>query len=190
MQNLEEWLLPLIGEDTDGDYLIFDCPGQIELYTHLNIMRQFVEHLESWSFRICGIFTIDSHFVTDGTKFIAGAMTALSSMINLQIPYISVLTKLDLLRKKDRKRLEAYIEPDPEVLLSSIPDNPWNKNFLDLTATLGRVLEEYSLVKFVPLNLKKSSHMENLILTADMIMGVSEDAEVKVKDFDPPEEED
>ena len=33
-------------EDYDDDYIIFDCPGQIELYTHLPTMRQFVDQLE------------------------------------------------------------------------------------------------------------------------------------------------
>ena len=27
-------------DDEDDDYVIFDCPGQIELYTHLPIMKQ------------------------------------------------------------------------------------------------------------------------------------------------------
>lgn len=30
----------------DDDYLIFDCPGQIELYNHLSVFKSFVEHLK------------------------------------------------------------------------------------------------------------------------------------------------
>ena len=37
-----EWLIEQLEEDEDDDYLIFDCPGQIELYTHLPVMRQLV----------------------------------------------------------------------------------------------------------------------------------------------------
>ena len=39
-----------LGED-DDDYILFDCPGQIELYTHMNLMRRFVDILQQWNFR-------------------------------------------------------------------------------------------------------------------------------------------
>ena len=47
-----EWLIEQLGEDEDDDYIIFDCPGQIELYTHLPIMKQLVDNLEKWNFRV------------------------------------------------------------------------------------------------------------------------------------------
>ena len=39
-----------LGEE-DDDYILFDCPGQIELYTHMNVMRRFVDVLQQWNFR-------------------------------------------------------------------------------------------------------------------------------------------
>jgi GTPase SAR1 family protein len=38
-------------EGIDDDYIIFDCPGQIELYTHMNVMKRLVDTLQSWDFR-------------------------------------------------------------------------------------------------------------------------------------------
>jgi len=91
------WLHEQLGEDVDGDYYLFDCPGQIELYTHLGLMKTFIHTLESWSFRVCGVYTIDAHFLTDGTKFIAGAMSGKIEselkMFSLSFPR-SVLTKI------------------------------------------------------------------------------------------------
>lgn len=190
MDNLEAWLLPEIGEDYDGDYLIFDCPGQIELYTHMDLMKRFVTQLEQWNFRVCGIFTIDAHFLTDGSKFIAGSLVALSTMVNLEIPHMNILTKMDLLSKSDRKNVERFLEPDAQDLLQEEAETPWNTKFLKLSEALGRVLDDYSLVKFVPLDIRKASNMENILLIADMVMGVSEDADVKVKDFEEPDEDD
>lgn len=189
LENLESWLLPEIGEEYDGDYLIFDCPGQIELYTHMDLMKRFIQQLEQWSFRVCGIFTVDAHFLTDGSKFIAGSLVALSTMINLEIPHLNVLTKMDLLSKSDRKNIERYLEPDARDLLLEERETPWNAKFLRLSDALGKVLDDYSLVKFVPLDIRKSSNVENILLIADMTLGVSEDADVKVKDFDPEETE-
>ena len=68
------WLLEQIEEDVDDDYIIFDCPGQIELYTHLPLMRQFVEQLDKWNFRTCGVFLVDAQFLIDTAKFFSGVL--------------------------------------------------------------------------------------------------------------------
>jgi GTPase SAR1 family protein len=66
-----DWLEEQLG-DVDDDYLLFDCPGQIELYTHLPVMRKLVDMLQKWNFRICVVFMIDSQFMVDGAKFLSG----------------------------------------------------------------------------------------------------------------------
>ena len=35
-----EWLEEQIGALGPDDYVLFDCPGQLELYTHLDIMNR------------------------------------------------------------------------------------------------------------------------------------------------------
>ena len=66
----------------DDDYYLFDCPGQIELYTHMKVMRRFVDILQTWNFRLCGVFLVDSHFMVDGATFLSGTMSI--SMIRYQ----------------------------------------------------------------------------------------------------------
>ncbi|KAI8442496.1 hypothetical protein MSG28_005985 [Choristoneura fumiferana] len=80
-----DWLEEQLG-DVDDDYLLFDCPGQIELYTHLPVMRKLVDLLQKWNFRICVVFMVDSQFMVDGAKFLSGTMAALSVMVNLELP--------------------------------------------------------------------------------------------------------
>jgi GPN-loop GTPase len=92
----------------DDDYIIFDCPGQIELYTHLPVMRQLVEQLEHWNFRVCGVFLLDAQFLVDTPKFFSGVLTALSVMVTLEIPHVNVMSKIDLLSRKDKNDLEKY----------------------------------------------------------------------------------
>lgn len=58
--------------DVDDDYILFDCPGQIELYTHLPVIKKLVDQLEKWNFRLCVVFMIDSQFMVDGAKFLSG----------------------------------------------------------------------------------------------------------------------
>lgn len=57
--------------------------GQIELYTHSNIMRQLVECLHRLGYRVCGVYLLDSQFVQDSAKFFAGVMSAMSAMLQL-----------------------------------------------------------------------------------------------------------
>lgn len=49
--------------DFNDDYLIFDLPGQIELYTHVPVMRQFVSFLEDKGYRMTGVYLLDSQFI-------------------------------------------------------------------------------------------------------------------------------
>ena len=80
--------------------------GQIELYTHIPVMRQLVDHLQARDFRICGVFIIDSQFMIEPSKFVSGLLSALSAMVTLEICHVNVMTKLDILSKSARKRLE------------------------------------------------------------------------------------
>ena len=46
----QEWLQEALGEEED-DYILFDCPGQIELYTHMTVMKRLISFLHDWNFR-------------------------------------------------------------------------------------------------------------------------------------------
>merc|ERR1719244_1230506 len=121
----------------------------------MNVMRKFVDQLQQWNFRVCGVFLIDSHFMVDGGKFISGAMAALSVMVNLEVPHVNVLSKIDLLSASGRKQLERYLEPDTYTLTSELKGTSGilGQRYGDLTNALGRVLDDYSLVKFFPLDI-------------------------------------
>ncbi len=80
--------------------------GQIELYTHIPAMRQLVNQLQKWDFRLCGVFLLDSQFLVEPAKFFSGVMTALSSMVTLELPHINVLSKMDLLDQASRRQVE------------------------------------------------------------------------------------
>lgn len=81
-------------------------PGQIELYTHLQAGRDLINLLQSWNFRICSVFMVDSQFMIDGPKFLSGTMAALSVMANMELPHVNVLSKMDLLTKTSRSYLD------------------------------------------------------------------------------------
>lgn len=52
----------------EHSFFFFFFAGQIELYTHLPVMKQLVEQLQQWEFRVCGVFLVDSQFMVETFK--------------------------------------------------------------------------------------------------------------------------
>jgi len=185
IQNID-WLSEQLGQDED-DYILFDCPGQIELYTHLPTMRQLVDTLQNWNFRVCGVFLLDSQFMVETSKFFSGALAALSAMVTLEVPHINVLSKLDLLNKKALKRIGRYLEPDPHLLMEEDGSKIWGAKYRKLSETIGKLMDDFNLVSFMPLNINDEETIENLMHCIDNAIQYGEDLDVRTKDFEDAE---
>ncbi|KAL3268137.1 hypothetical protein HHI36_007264 [Cryptolaemus montrouzieri] len=186
-----DWLHDKIGDQED-DYILFDCPGQIELYTHLTAMKKLVIQLQNWNFNICSVFLVDVQFMTDGAKFLSGTMAALSVMVNLELPHVNILSKMDLLSKAARKRLDRFLDPDSHAILGDIElsgNTAFNEKHRKLSEAIGSLIEDYSLVRFVPLNLKDLESITDVLITIDNVIQFGEDQDVKTNDFEAIDEE-
>ncbi|CEO98252.1 GPN-loop GTPase 3 [Plasmodiophora brassicae] len=168
-----EWLTDQLGDYAD-DYLIFDCPGQIEIYTHINVMRSFVQTLERMGYRTCGVFLLDSIFVSDSSKFIAGMLSCLSTMVQLELPHVNVLSKCDLL--KDKKSLDTFLDSDLPVIMSSLNATMSGK-LLRLNQSIGELIDEYSMVSFVPLDPNDDDSITYILSSIDHAIQYGEDLE-------------
>lgn len=186
-----DWLHERLGEQED-DYILFDCPGQIELYTHLTAIRKLVRMLQLWNFNICSVFLIDVQFMTDGAKFLSGTMSALSVMVNLELPHVNILSKMDLLGKTAKRQLDKFLEPDSHAIMGDIEatSSKFNEKHRKLTEAIGKLIEDYSLVRFIPLNLKDEENISDVLITIDNILQYGEDLDVKTKDFEDDENKD
>ncbi|XP_064612878.1 GPN-loop GTPase 3-like [Liolophura sinensis] len=186
-----DWLYEQI-DDIDDDYIIFDCPGQIELYTHIPVMKNLVDQLQQWDFRVCGVYLIDSQFMIEPSKFVSGMLTALSTMVNLEIPHVNIMSKLDLLSKKAKKSLDRYLEPDLLSLLNEdLDESNVSKKFAKLNAVIAQMIDDYSLVKFFPLDQTDEDSVLDISLLIDNAIQYGEDLEPKEpKDFGDEEDPD
>lgn len=99
-ENLDDWLGEELEPYGDDDYLIFDCPGQIELYSHVSVFRTFVDFLKHDGWNVCVVYCLDSQFASEVPKYIAGCLSALSAMVQLELPHVNVLTKMDICKNK------------------------------------------------------------------------------------------
>ncbi|DAZ99798.1 TPA: hypothetical protein N0F65_001307 [Lagenidium giganteum] len=172
VQNLD-WLQDLLTEYSDDDYFIFDCPGQIELYSHLPVMKQLCDALKDWGFAICGVYLIDSLFIADPAKFISGVLCSLSAMVQLELPHINVLTKCDLV---DEKELSKYLDPSSGYLLENLA-NSSDPKWRPLSTAICNVINDFSMVAFVPMNINKEESVEAVLMHVDHAINFGEDLE-------------
>jgi GTPase SAR1 family protein len=93
-----DWLKNKIDKLKDH-YLLFDFPGQVELYTHHESVKNIVQKMVQWDFRLAAVHLVDSHYCSDPSKFIAVLLTSLSTMLQVALPHINVLSKADLIEK-------------------------------------------------------------------------------------------
>uniref|UniRef100_A0A4W3HG05 GPN-loop GTPase 3 n=1 Tax=Callorhinchus milii TaxID=7868 RepID=A0A4W3HG05_CALMI len=173
-----DWLGESLGHVED-DYVLFDCPGQIELYTHLPVMRQLVEQLQQWEFHVCGVFLVDSQFMVESFKFISGAMAALSAMVSLEIPQVNVMTKMDLLSKKAKREIEKYLDPDMYSLMHDSKDSWRSKKFRKLTKAICGLIDDYSMVRFLPFDQSDEESVNIVLQHIDFSIQYGEDFEVR-----------
>ncbi|GAO17804.1 uncharacterized protein UV8b_02097 [Ustilaginoidea virens] len=119
MENLD-WLTEALDNLTEEYLIIFDMPGQIELYTHIPILPALVKYLSrpgSLDIRVAAVYLLEATFVVDRAKFFAGTLSAMSAMLMLEVPHINVLSKMDLVKGQVRKKdLKRFLTPDSGLL--------------------------------------------------------------------------
>eukprot|EP00252_Welwitschia_mirabilis_P000077 TRINITY_DN10049_c0_g2_i2.p1 TRINITY_DN10049_c0_g2~~TRINITY_DN10049_c0_g2_i2.p1 ORF type:complete len:126 (-),score=30.23 TRINITY_DN10049_c0_g2_i2:251-628(-) len=109
-------------------------------------------------------------------------MSSLSAMIQLELPHVNVLTKMDLVRNK--KEVDKFLDPDPKLLLSELNVH-MAPRFAKLNCALAELLDGYSMVNFLPLDIRKENSIQYVLSHIDNAIQFGEDADVKVRDFDP-----
>lgn len=183
----KDWLEDKLDQFIDDDYVVFDLPGQIELYTHFPFMRDLIHLLQNWDFRVQALYFLDSQFMSDAPKFFGGCLTALSCMIQLEVSHINVMSKMDLVSSAERARLEEHMFPDTDKLSEELSQHTGPRH-LRLNAAMGGLLEDFNMVSFVPLNITDNDSIAYLLLQADTALQYEEEIEVRAKEQEEPEQ--
>lgn len=190
LENIE-WLEDKLDAFIDNDYVIFDLPGQIELYTHFPFMRQLIMKLQRWDYRIQALYFLDSQFMADASKFFGGCLTALSAMIQLEVPHLNVMSKMDLANNMQRQQIDEYLFPDVENLVNELSMRT-GPRFLNLNKAMGALLDDFSMVSFVPLDITDNDSIATILSMADQALQYDDEIEPKLvvpEELDPDEED-
>lgn len=211
MENLDFLTDPL--EEVTEDYLIvFDMPGQIELYTHVPILPNLVKVLMqgSLNIRMCAAYLLEATFVVDRPKFFAGTLSAMSAMMMLEMPHINILSKMDLIKGQVAKRdLKRFVDVDADL----IDDDPArktaneddNKKYQDPASTeslmsgsafhklnkaVAELIDGFSMVSFLKLDVQDEDSLGAVLSYIDDAIQFHEAQEPKEpKEYDVDVEE-
>jgi len=195
-------------------YLLFDFPGQVELFTHSASVRNIAARVsKELDIKLCAVQLIDAYYCTDASKFIAASLLTTTTTIRLELPIVNILSKIDLLNQygkmpynleyfmecQELDRLVDYIdgqnldEEGVEDEDKRIPTNGSYTSYLDdeeyqlarskkyhsnffrryqkLHQLLCEVIDDYSLINFVPLNISDAVSVGRVLSKIDRANG-------------------
>jgi hypothetical protein len=173
LQN-SDWLKDELDGFVEDDYIILDCPGQVELYSHLPIMHDLVNLLKMWGFRVCSVYLLDALFVLEPSKFISGCLLSLSCMLQLELPHVNVITKCDI---ADKEQIERILDSEGAWMVNSMDKHSSGK-LRGLTEAMSSVVDDYMMVSFVMLDVTDEESIEDVLLKTDQAIQYGKDDDI------------
>ncbi|GBG78431.1 hypothetical protein CBR_g26460 [Chara braunii] len=170
-----DWLkekLQLIAKD---HYLLFDFPGQVELFTlHNNAKNIIAEMTNQWDYRLTAVHLVDAHLCSDPGKYLSALLLSLNTMLHLELPHVNVLSKIDLIEKYGKLAfgLDFYTDVlDLSYLQYHMNQDASHAKYRKLTAALCGVVEDFGLVNFTTLNIQDKESVNDLMKLVDKSNG-------------------
>ncbi|KAK2624416.1 hypothetical protein QTJ16_006366 [Diplocarpon rosae] len=174
-QNID-WLekgLSELGED----YVLFDCPGQVELYTHHSSLRNIFFRLQKLGYRLVVLHLSDSYCLTIPSLYISNLILSLRAMLQMDLPHLNVLTKIDKISSysslpfnldfytevQDLSYLLPYLQEESSVMAGS--------KFEGLNTAIAELVESFGLVGFETLAVEDKKSMMHLLQVIDRAGG-------------------
>ena len=171
-----DWLLNKIHSHKDIFYLIFDTPGQIEIFTlsssFKNICKILTNEKESKIHLTC-VNLVESINICDMPKYLFSVLSVLNAMINLALPQVNLISKADLIKsfKKDTDipfDLDFFKTPsDCEQLNYYIDSTNVNPRFKNLNKKISEFISDYGLVSFSLFDISNVKHLNRAAYLAD-----------------------
>ncbi len=107
------------------------------------------------------VYCADGTFINEPAKYIAACLTALSTMTQLNVPHLNVLTKCDKIKQaqKDKEEddeeetlLDQIVQLGASECLSNV-NQFFSPKYFELNKKIVEVIENFNLVQYIPLNI-------------------------------------
>lgn len=184
-----EWLKDQVLDHAE-EFIIFDLPGQLELFLNSDSLRSVLSRLgenlgvdangDERRLKVGMVELFDSHYIQDPYKYLSACTYSLVSMINLELPHINVLSKADLIGNStsldfslDYYTSCADLTPLENKLTGATSNSfpHFSSRFSKLTKNLCSMLENYAMTSFIPLEISDKASVGNLVAMIDKCLG-------------------
>ena len=202
LQEMSDNIDELHLEDFEDDFFVFDCPGQIELFLHSDILQKCVEKVKNFS-KVAIVYLFDSSNFLNNQKLLYTLLCSTISTYRFNLPVLNVISKADLLEEdildritsgqdlfEEEQRIENIsneesIDSKQKGSEFENKDNALNsKSSFDqknnrMISSMMEYINNNSMMNFFPINWKDESTAENLLLFLDNILQRYDDEEPK-----------
>ncbi|MFQ6134198.1 MAG: ATP/GTP-binding protein [Nitrososphaerales archaeon] len=155
------------------DYVIFDTPGQVELFAYRQSGPFFVENFDCETRSV--IFLFDSTLVSTATNFVSVALLAASLQLRLKAPQISVLSKRDLGGDQWKKIMKW--STDVRALEGALAEGKEGTGYLLSSNILRNLVKMGFAYELIPLSSVTQEGMVELSATLSRILRGGEEVE-------------
>ncbi|ODV94703.1 hypothetical protein PACTADRAFT_76317 [Pachysolen tannophilus NRRL Y-2460] len=108
--------------DKESCYLIFDCPGQVELFTNNDVFNHLFNHLvKELDMRLCVVSLVDCINIIKPSQYISILLLTLRSMLQLDLPQVNIFSKIDLLKNLIEQEVYKDGDDDDEEFKNGLP---------------------------------------------------------------------
>ncbi|KAL8655604.1 MAG: hypothetical protein Q9210_000769 [Variospora velana] len=171
-----EWLQRGL-DGLEEDYVLFDCPGQVELFTHHASLRNVFFRIQKMGYRLVALHLTDSYCLTLPSLYISTLLLSLRSMLQLDLPHLNVLTKIDKIASYGPLPfdLEFYTEAQDlsDITPHLLEESPVMRHpkFEGLNNAVIELVEDFGLVAFETLAVEDKKSMMTLLQAIDRAGG-------------------
>ncbi|KAI5172623.1 GPN-loop GTPase [Nematocida sp. LUAm3] len=165
-----------IPEEEDG-FLIFDCPGQIELYIHSDGIKKIIEYVQRFH-QVIIVYGMDGLFSLDIQRFVAGSLSSVIAMSKFECSHINVLTKCDLIPEEEMDNL--FINLDTEEIYEKMKKKEDTENRFN--RALATIIGDNGLLNYIPLNYKEEGRLDELLDYIDFCLNYSDGEDQKIQE--------
>ncbi|KAF3446545.1 hypothetical protein FNV43_RR11725 [Rhamnella rubrinervis] len=170
-----DWLQAKLEPLLKDHYLLFDFPGQVELFfLHPNAKSVIMKLIKNLDLRLTAVHLVDAHLCSDPGKYVSALLLSLSTMLHLELPHINVLSKIDLIENYGKLafNLDFYTDvQDLSYLQHLLAQDPYTSKYRKLTKELCDVVENFGLVNFTTLDIQDKESVGNLVKLIDKTNG-------------------
>jgi len=162
-------------EEYSADYMIFDTPGQLELFVFRSAGKVIIDSLGKEKSIVA--FLIDPALATLPSHFVSQMMLSATTQFRLDVPMVNVLTKADII---DEKLLEKMIEwgKEPDKLREALIST--SSLYSQMSEGIMEIINEMeATTSFIPLSSETWEGMEDLYTEIQHIFYGGEDLERK-----------